>query len=255
MLFDTHAHIFDERFNEDREALIASLPERGLGRVMVPGADMPSSLAMPTFVERHEMLVGSVGVTPHDAKDMTDGDVERLRELAAHPKIVALGEMGLDYHYDFTPRDVQQKRFLEQMDLAAELRLPVILHSRESTGDMMAILKSYAGRVRGVMHCFSGSYETAREALDLGYYISFAGPLTFKNARKVREVAAKLPHDRVTVETDSPYLAPEPKRGGRNEPAYVRHVCAKLAEIWGLSYEETEHLTYENGLRLFNLSE
>lgn len=250
-LFDTHAHLLDERFNEDRESLLAALPGKGLARVLeacTGYGDVPGMLAL---IARWPYIYGSVGTHPHDAKGFTEAHLAEYRRLAAHEKIVAIGEIGLDYHYDFSPRGEQAACFEAQLALAAEAGLPVILHMREATEDMLAILRAHRGGLSGVMHCFSGSYETAKICLDMGLYIAFGGALTFKNAHKSIETAAKLPQERLLIETDCPYMTPEPYRGKRNDPTLVRLVCERLAEIRGLSAARMAELTLQNGLALF----
>lgn len=256
-LFDTHAHPTDNRFDEDREALLASMRERGMLCVCV-GADMESSAASVELARREESIYASVGVHPHDAKAFTEDDVPVLTGwLTREPKVVALGEIGLDYYYDLSPRDVQKDVFARQLDLAYELDKPAILHIREAHGDTTDILlaRARAGRMpRGVMHCYTGSWESAKTYLNLGLYISFSGALTFKNAPKLWEVAEKAPLDRLLIETDCPYMAPVPLRGQRNEPAYIAYVCRKLAELREIDEEAAAEATFENGLRVFGLN-
>ena len=253
MLFDTHAHYDAEQFDADREAVLASLPGRGVSLVVNPGCDLPSSRAAVALSEQYPFLYAAVGYHPENCAPYTDADLEALRQLAAHPKVVAIGEIGLDYYWEENPpREFQQMVFRRQMALAAELELPVIIHDREAHGDSLAIVKEFP-KVRGVFHCYSGSGEMARQLVDLGWMISFTGVLTYKNARKAAEAALAVPMDRIMIETDSPYMAPVPHRGKRTDSGYVLHVCEKLAELKGLSVEETARITLENGRRFFGI--
>lgn len=256
-LFDTHAHLYDQRFDEDRDAVIRSLPGSGVVLALVPGCDIPTSRQSAALAQRYKGLYFACGTHPHQASDWRDEDEAVYTALLSHPKGVAVGEIGLDYHYDFSPREVQQSVFQKQLRLAHQLNLPVILHNRESTGDMLALLKEEAAQrgepLTGVMHCFSGSVETARECVKLGLYISFGGSLTFKNARILLDVAADVPEDRLLIETDSPYLAPVPHRGKRNDPSLVALVAQKLAELRNSTAEQIAQLTMANGKRLFGI--
>ena len=253
MLFDTHAHYDAEQFDADREAVLSALPGRGVSLVVNPGCDLPSSRAAAALSERYPFLYAAVGYHPENCAPYTDEDLEKLRALAARPKVVAIGEIGLDYYWEENPpRKFQQMVFRRQMALAEELNLPVIVHDREAHGDSLAIVKEFP-KVRGVFHCYSGSAETARQLVDLGWMISFTGVLTYKNARKAVEAALAVPMDRLMIETDSPYMAPVPHRGKRNDSGYVLHVCEKLAELKGLTVEETARITLENGRRFFGI--
>ena len=253
MLFDTHAHLDADAFDTDREALIASLPEKGLGLVMNPGCDGPSSRAAIALAEAHDFIYAAVGSHP-DAADLVDESlIEHYRELCkAHPKVKAIGEIGLDYHYEDIPRDIQKKAFRMQMELARELDLPVIVHEREAHEDGMAIVEEFP-EVKGVFHCYSGSAEMAKVLVKKGWYIGFTGVLTFKNARKALEVAASIPMDRIVIETDCPYMAPEPFRGKRNDPGKIYRMAERLAELRGLTVEEAQRITMENGKRLYRI--
>jgi len=256
MYFDTHAHIDDERFDEDREALLKELPSRGISLVINPGADLVSSQKAVELAESFSYVYAAVGVHPHEAGAMKDEDLELLAKMATeHPKVVAIGEIGLDYYYDFSPRDLQKKRFIEQIELASSLNLPIIIHDRDAHGDVLDILKDRKNMLTGgVMHCYSGSWEMAELLLDLGFYIALGGTVTFKNAKRPVEVAEKIPLDRLLIETDSPYLAPVPFRGKRNDPSYVKIVAEKIGEIRDLSGEEVGRITMENGMKLFNIT-
>ena len=254
MLIDSHAHLDDERFDKDRDQIIKSLKEEGIELVINPGADVGSSIKAVALAEKYPNVYAAVGVHPHDAKTMDENTIDLLRSFTNREKVVAIGEIGLDYYYDNSPRDIQRKRFREQLDLAKEVGLPVIIHSRDAAKDTFDILKeAQDGTLKGVMHCYSGSVEMAREYINLGFYISLAGPATFKNARVAMDVAKVVPIDRLLIETDSPYLTPEPHRGKRNEPAYVRYVAGTIAELRGMTFEELARKTAENTKRLFNI--
>lgn len=253
-LIDSHAHLDGEQFDEDRDEIIAGLTASGVELVINPGANMESSRRVAEIVEKYPIVYGAVGVHPHDTVDMQDDDIEELRILAKGEKIVAIGEIGLDYYYDHSPRDIQKTRFREQIRLAKELDLPIIVHERDASQDVFDIISSESdGRLRGVIHCYSGSTEMAREYIKLGFYISFAGPVTFKNAKKPKEVSSELPLDRLLIETDSPYMAPVPYRGKRNDPSYVRYIAETIADLKGIEYGEVVKKTNENTKRLFKL--
>ncbi len=254
MFFDTHAHYDDERFDSDREELLASLPEKGVGLVINVGCDMPSSRNSVAYAEKYPYIYAAVGVHPHDAKSYTPKDGEELLRLARHDKVVAIGEIGLDYHYDLSPRDVQREVFARQIDLSKEAGLPFVVHEREACGDCLDVLKAEGvGSRGGVMHCFSGSRETAKILLNMGMYISVGGPLTFKNNVRTVDMVEYVPLDRLFIETDSPYLAPVPMRGKRNDSSYVRYVAEKIAQIKGITLEEAARATADNAKRFFNI--
>ncbi len=253
MIFETHCHLDDKRFAADREEVVARLRQQGIGAVLNVGYDLESSVRSVKLAQEHAEFYAAVGVHPHDAAGMSEDGWEHLEQLAASPKVVALGEMGLDYYRDLSPRPVQQQAFAFQLELANKLNLPVIIHNRDAHQDTIRLLQAHVPARGGVLHCFSGSWETARLALDLGLYISFAGPLTYRNAVNLQQVAVRVPLDRLLVETDSPYLTPEPWRGRRNEPAYVRYVVEKLAEIRSMDVEELAAQTAANGARLFGI--
>ncbi len=251
-LFDTHAHLLSDKFEEDRSALIAALPGRGLTGVIEVGTDIEYSQRAVQLAAEEDYIYAAVGVHPHDAGEAPEDYLDTLKQLAKHPKVVALGEVGLDYYYDFSPRDVQLKTFERQLDLAKRLGLPVIVHMRDATQDALALLREHKG-VRGVMHCFSGSVETAEECVGMGLHVSFTGSVTFKNARKVVEAAAAVPLDRLMAETDCPYLSPEPVRGRRNDPSNVRYVIERLAQIKGVSFDEMCETNIKNAKGLFGI--
>jgi TatD DNase family protein len=255
MLFDTHVHLNAEQFNEDLEEVISRAKEAGVGKMVVVGFDRPTIEKAMELVEHYDFLYASVGWHPVDAIDMTDEDLAWIEELSSHPKVVALGEMGLDYHWDKSPKDVQKEVFRKQIHLAKKVKLPIIIHNREATQDIVDILREEgAEEVGGIMHCFSGSPEIAQECVDMNFYISLGGPVTFKNAKKPKEVAKEIPLERLLIETDCPYLAPHPNRGKRNEPAYVKLVAEQIAELKGISLEEVEKITTENANKLFNIN-
>ncbi len=254
LLFDSHCHLDDARFDGDREALIEGLPAAGISACLTCASDLASSKAAHALALRYPFLYASAGIHPHEAARAGGEDLAALPDLLRREKVVALGEIGLDFHYDFSPRDVQRELFLAQLDLAREMKLPAVFHVREAHGEMLSLLQARKGRLPGgVMHSYSGSRESARQYLDLGFYISFSGTITFKNAQKVREAALLVPPDRLLIETDSPYLAPVPCRGQRNNPAMVRQVCGQLAELFGKSWEEMARITRDNARALFGL--
>ena len=232
MLFDSHCHVDDDRYDEDREELINSLPEKGIDLILEIGADMGSSRRAAKLAERYPFIYAAVGVHPSDTRNMTEKDIEELAMLSQNPKVKAIGEIGLDYHYEDTHKPTQQKWFRRQMELAMDLSLPFIIHDRDSHADCLSILREYdVKKTGGVMHCFSGSAQMAKEVIGMGMMISLGGPVTFKNARHAVEVAKEIPLDKILIETDSPYLAPEPLRGKRNSPEHVRFVAEKIADL------------------------
>lgn len=253
MLFDTHAHLDDRAFDADRAELLASLPEQNLALVMNPGCSLASSRNAAALAAQYSYLYAAVGSHPDAADEVTDAVLDEYRKLCERNlKIKAIGEIGLDYHYEDIPRDIQQRAFRAQMALAQELKLPVIVHEREAHADGMAVIRDFP-EVTGVFHCYSGSAEMARQLVDRGWYIGFTGVLTFKNARKAVEVAATLPLERIVLETDCPYMAPEPFRGKRNDPGKLIRMAEKLAEIRGLPVEEIQLITLENGKKLYRI--
>ncbi|MBD8005890.1 TatD family hydrolase [Bacillus norwichensis] len=254
MLFDTHVHLNDEQFNEDIQEVIERAKEAGVSHMVVVGFNRPTIEKAMSLIEEYDFLYASIGWHPVDAIDMTDEDLAWIEELAAHPKVVALGEMGLDYHWDKSPHDVQQEVFRRQIRLAKKLKLPIIIHNRDATMDVIQILREEnAEEIGGIMHCFSGSAETAKECIEMNFYISLGGPVTFKNAKKPKRVAMEVPLDWMLIETDCPYLAPHPYRGKRNEPAYVKLVAEQIAELKEISFEEVTTKTTENARKLFGI--
>ncbi len=255
MLFDTHAHYDSRQFDADRDQVLSALPGQGVGLVVNPGCDLDSSRQAIGIAERYPFVYAAVGVHPEDCAGWQDTDVDELRSLAAHPKVVAIGEIGLDYYWkENPPREFQQRVFRAQLALAWELDLPVIVHDREAHGDCLSIIREFP-QVRGVFHCFSGSAEMAKELVGLGWMISFTGALTYKNARKAVEAAQAVPLDRIMIETDSPYMAPVPCRGERCHSGLARHTCQRLAELRGISPEECARITFENGTEFYQLQE
>ena len=253
MLFDTHAHLDDRAFDCDREELLAGLAARGTSMVMNPGCSLDSSKNAVALANRYPWIYAAVGSHPDVADEVNEAVLERYRLLAAqNPKVKAIGEIGIDYYYEDIPRELQLKAFRMQMELAKELNLPVIVHEREAHEDGMKVVKEFP-EVKGVFHCYSGSAEMARQLVDLGWYIGFTGVLTFKNARKAIETAESIPLERIVLETDCPYMAPVPHRGKRNDPGYLCYMAQKLAEIRGVSLEEIQHITTENGKRLYRI--
>lgn len=254
MYFDTHAHLDDEKFSPDRELVIQRAKEAGVGLIVNVGYDVEHARNTVAMTKSYDFIYGSVGIHPHEAKELDDIGLEELYRLVKEPKIVAVGEVGLDYYWDHSPHDVQKEVFRQMISFAKEVKKPLIIHDRDAHQDIFDILKAEgANEVGGVFHCYSGSWPLAREAIKMGFYISLAGPLTFNNAAKLHEVAKMVPLQYLLIETDCPYLAPIPYRGKRNEPAYVVKVAEKLAEIKGLPLEEVADKTTENGKRIFNI--
>jgi len=252
MVFDSHAHLDHRRFDEDRDTVIASLQEHGVTGVMNVGCDLTSSMKSLALAKRYPFIYAAVGSHPDDAHNFTDATLAMYRSLCQEEKVKAIGEIGLDYYYDDNPPEVQKVCFIRQMELAEELSLPVIIHDRDAHGDTLEIVRRFP-KVRGVFHCFSGSKEMALEVVKLGWYVGFTGVLTFKNARRALEAAEAVPLDRLLIETDCPYMAPEPHRGKRCDSSLVPLTLAKLAEIRGLSFEEMARITTENAKRLFDI--
>ena len=253
MLFDTHAHLNDPAFDPDREELMASFASAGVGLVMNAGCSLESSRDIVQMAEKYPWLYASVGSHPDSADEVNEAVLEEYRKLCKQSdKVKAIGEIGLDYYYEDIPREIQQRAFRLQMELAKELDMPVIVHERDAHNDGLAIVKEFP-TVKGVFHCYSGSAEMARQLVNLGWYIGFTGVLTFKNARKAVETAASIPLDRIVLETDCPFMAPEPFRGKRNYPGYLCRMAEKLAEIRGISLEEVHAATMENGKRLYRI--
>ncbi|MGJ7923158.1 TatD family hydrolase [Neobacillus sp. LXY-4] len=254
MLFDTHVHLNAEQYKEDLEEVINRALSSGVSTMVVVGFDRPTIEKAIELAEAYDFIYASVGWHPVDAIDMTPEDLNWLEQLAAHPKVVALGEMGLDYYWDKSPKEVQQEVFRKQIQLARKVKLPIIIHNRDATADIIEILKEEkAEEVGGIMHCFSGSPEIAQECIKMNFYISLGGPVTFKNAKQPKKVAELVPLERLLIETDCPYLTPHPHRGKRNEPSYVKLVAEQIAEIKGKTLEEVGAATSENAKKLFGI--
>lgn len=253
-MIDTHCHLDFKDFNRDREEVIVRAAEFGVDKIINIGADIDSSRGSFVLADNYENIYATVGVHPHDAKTLHDEFVEEMTKMAAHPKVIGIGEIGLDYYRDLSPRPIQKEVFIRQLELAAELNLPVVIHVREAMDDALKIVKDFVGRISGVFHCFPGDIDEARRVIAMGFYVSVGGVLTYKNSKMAR-MAAEVDLERVLIETDCPYLTPVPHRGKRNEPAYVRHVCQKLSEIREMSFEQIEIQTTRNAERLFGLTE
>jgi len=258
MYFDTHAHYNDKRYNDDRDVLMEELSAAGITHILNVSYSISSVKYSLGIAEKYQdsdkypSIFVSVGIHPHDAKTMTDDTIGELEKLLEHPKVVAVGETGLDYYYDHSPRDVQQVRFREQLELARRVNLPVVIHMRDATEDTLRIMSAFHD-LSCVFHCFPGSWETAKIILDIGWYLSFTGVVTFKNARRALEVIEKMPLDRLMLETDCPYMAPEPFRGKRCSSLYLPYIATKIAEVRGTTTEEIARVTMENGKRFFGI--
>ena len=256
LLIDTHAHLDSSRFNKDRAEVIKNARASAVSYIVNIGADLKSSRYSVKLAREYPFIFATVGIHPHDAISLDANVLAELEKLAGEEKVVAIGEIGLDYYYDHSPRDIQRAAFIDQLVLAKKLNLPIVVHSREAEEDTMNILKEhYRQGGTGILHCFSGSLKMAREALELGFYLAFGGIVTFKNAGGLLEVLEELPLDRILLETDCPYLSPVPYRGKRNEPAYLPYVAEKIGEIKGVSLEEVAEITTANAIRVYNLGD
>ncbi|MGG1698769.1 TatD family hydrolase [Bacillus zhangzhouensis] len=255
MLFDTHAHLNAEQYNEDLEQVIERAKSEKVENIVVVGFDRPTITRAMELIEEYDFIYAAIGWHPVDAIDMTDEDLAWIKELSQHEKVVAIGEMGLDYYWDKSPKEVQKEVFRRQIALAKEVNLPIIIHNRDATEDVVTILKEEgAAVVGGIMHCFTGSLEIAKACMEMNFYISFGGPVTFKNAKKPKEVVKDIPSDRLLIETDCPYLTPAPFRGKRNEPSYVKYIAEQIAELREMSFEELAELTTENAKKVFRIN-
>jgi len=253
MLFDSHAHIDDEQFDADREQVIQRALENGVTGMINVGCNMASSARSVALARQYESIYAAVGIHPHDAQGTLETDYEQLAAWSKQDKVVAIGEIGLDYYRDLSPRDTQRTVFVRQIDVARQMNMPFIIHDRDAHKDVMDIIRSEAKGLIGVLHCFSGSLEMAKEIIKLGFYISIAGPVTFKNAAKLPDIVASVPQERLLVETDCPYLTPHPHRGKRNEPAYVRLVAEQVASLRGIELSALAEITSANTKRLFKI--
>jgi TatD DNase family protein len=253
--FDTHTHYDDPRFDGDRDELLGTLlPEAGVARVINVGADIKGTLEGIKLAEKYNYISASAGVHPHNVKGMKDGDLDVLFEASKHEKVVAIGEIGLDYYYENSPRDTQLKRFRDQMEVAAQTGLPVIIHSRDAHVETYGMLKEYEGKINGgIIHCFSGNAELAQKYIKLGYLIAFGGVITFPNAADAADAAYKTPVEYIVLETDCPYIAPIPFRGKRNDSRYLTYICKRLAVIKGIPHEEAARVTFENAAKFFGI--
>lgn len=252
-LFDSHAHVDEEQFDIDRPQILERAAQNGVVGMINPGADMPSSERAAALAKQYNEIYAAVGIHPHDAKDADEASYDRLAELAQDSKVVAIGEIGLDYYYDLSERQVQQQVLVRQLDLARQLHKPFIIHDRDAHADILAIIKKEANGLNGVFHCFSGSLEMAQELLKMGFYLSFGGPVTFKNAHKVKNVVKNIPLERMFVETDCPYLTPHPHRGKRNEPAYVRLVAEEISLLKETELQTVADITTANVQTFFGI--
>jgi TatD DNase family protein len=253
-LIDTHTHLDFDRFDGDRDDVIQRALDAQVAAMLTIGVDHKSSQAAVSLAEENAPVFAAVGVHPHDAKEMTDEQFDELEALLSHPKVAAIGEVGLDYHYDYSPRDVQRHVFRRFLDLAEETQKPLIIHTREADEDVLSLLREKKRNGwRGVFHCFSGDATMAKKVLDMDFYISFTGNITFKNSRSVN-VLQSIPNERLLVETDCPFMAPEPFRGKRNEPAYVVYVARKMAEVKELPFETIAQVTTQNAVTLFDIA-
>jgi len=254
MFFDSHAHYYDEQYDSDRNEVLKKAYDSGVKYILSASSDVASAIENISLARQFDFVYAAVGIHPHNAIDINNNIISAMADFAAFPKVVAIGEIGLDYFYDNTPREAQKIAFAKQIYLAVNLKLPIIVHDRDAHEDTLSILKNEnAKKAGGVLHCFSGSVEMAREVLNSNFYISVGGPVTFKNARKLIDVVKYVPDDRLIIETDCPYLTPEPFRGKRNDSSYISYTASKIAEIRGRAVEEIARITTANAKRLFNI--
>jgi TatD DNase family protein len=260
-LIDTHAHLDFRQFNDDRDAVLARAWQAGVEAIITIGTDLATSRAAVALAERDERIYATVGFHPHDAKSLDDAALDELTDLARHPRVVAVGEIGLDYYRDHSPRDTQRRAFRRQLDMAAQAGKPVVIHNREAGADTLNILREWAAEAEpqpakhlGVLHCFSGDLALAEAAMELGFYLGIDGPITYRNAHRLREIVGALPLDRLLIETDAPFLTPHPHRGKRNEPAYVRLVAERIAALKEVSFATVVQATTSNARTLFSLA-
>lgn len=257
MIFDSHAHYDDKQFEEDRVELLSSMGENNVTKIVNVGADMDSSKRTMQLAEEYDFIYGAIGVHPSDISCLSEENIVWLQQAAAHKKVVAIGEIGLDYYWDKEPEVQEQQKiwFRRQLDVARVVQLPVIIHSRDAAADTLEIMKSHAQGIPGVIHCFSYSKEMAREYVNMGYYIGVGGVVTFKNAKKLKEAVEEVPIERIVIETDCPYLAPEPYRGKRNMSVYLKYVIEEIARIKGMTPDEVEQITYHNAMDLYGIAD
>lgn len=256
MIFDTHAHYDDEVFDEDREEILRTIQTEGVGLVADIGADIESTKKAMELSEKYDFIYAVAGVHPSEVYSLTENDMDWLRSAARHPKVVAIGEIGLDYHYEDTIREVQKKWFIRQLELAKEVGLPVSIHSRDAAQDTLEIMKAAgSSEIGGVIHCFSYGWEMAKIYLDMGFYLGIGGVVTFKNAKKLKEVVKNAPMERLVLETDAPYLTPAPHRGKRNSSHYLKYVAEEIALLRDMEPEEVIRITEENGKRMYHINE
>lgn len=254
MLFDTHAHYCDDQYGKDRDETIRRAKENGVEYIVSASSDVASSVENVTLSQNYDFIYAAVGVHPHNTIDLNNNIISALADFASYPKVVAVGEIGLDYYYDNSPREVQKMWFARQISMARELKLPIVIHDRDAHEDTMSIIKSEnAKEVGGVMHCFSGSVEMAAEVMKQNFFISVAGTVTFKNAKRIIDVVKYVPDDMLLIETDCPYMAPEPHRGHRNESSYIKLIAEQIAKIKGKPLEYIEQITTSNAKRLFGI--
>ena len=253
MIFDTHAHYDSEQFNEDREELLCSMEEQGVGTIVNVCASYASCERVTNMVQKYPFMYAAVGIHPDHVGSLNEETFAKMKELFSRDKVIAVGEIGLDYYWDNESHDLQKKWFIRQLELARELDLPVLIHSRDAAADTMEIMKAHAEGLNGVIHCYSYSREMAQEYVKMGFYIGVGGVVTFKNGRKLKETVAEIPLESIVLETDCPYLAPEPYRGKRNHSAYIRYVAETSAEIKGVTYEEVVAQTEENARKMYRL--
>lgn len=253
-MIDTHCHIDFPEYDRDREEVIVQAAEFGVDRLINIGADMASSRRAFALAGGYENVFCTVGIHPHDSRTLTPAFLDEMKIMAENDKVVGIGEIGLDYYRDLSPRDIQRDAFVRQLDLAVELDLPVVIHVREAMADALRIVRDYAGKIRGVFHCFPGTVDEARLVAAMGFYVSVNGVMTYRNSR-MADIGREADPDTILIETDCPYLTPVPHRGKRNVPAYVRHVCSRLAELRGMEFDEIEKITTRNAERLFRLVE
>jgi len=251
MIWDTHAHLDDLVYKEDFLEVVERMKSSGISRMTNVGYDLPSSERSVKLAQAYDFIYAAIGVHPHNAEEANDDTWERLLELVKRSKVLAWGEIGLDYYRDLSPRLIQKEVFIQQIKLANEVGLPIVIHNRDAHQDVLEIIKTTPPQYGGIFHCYSGSWEMAKVLLNMGFYLSFAGPVTYKNARQTVEVAKQAPLDRILVETDSPYLTPEPRRGKRNEPTYVVEIVHKIAEIRNASFEDIAEQTMRNAKTIF----